>query len=141
MSYPTEPYWVRCEVSGNQSRIDIEIASRGKFIIHIENKIWSSEGPDQTHREWCDLERRAKELGIPTANVHGIFLTLDGSQPENKHFVAVRWDRIAKVLDSFAKKAQPKAVKLFAAHYAKAVRKLALAQSETEEGEDGNSTV
>jgi hypothetical protein len=140
-SYPDEPYWVRCEVSGSQSRIDIEIASRGKFIIHIENKIWSSEGPDQTHREWCDLERRAKELGIPTANVHGIFLTLDGSQPENEHFVAVRWHRIVSVLDRFAEKAQAIEVKWFVAHYAKALSKLALTEPETEEGEDGDSTL
>jgi hypothetical protein len=32
-------------------------------------------------------------------------------------------------------------VKWFADHYAKAVRKLVLTQSKTEEGEDGNSAV
>lgn len=140
-SYPDEPYWVRCEVSGSQSRIDIEIASRGKFIIHIENKIWSSEGADQTNREWRDLERRAKELEIPTANAHGIFLTLDGCRPQNPHFVPVEWRRIANVLDKFAEEAKARDVKWFADHYAKAVRKLVLTQSKTEEGEDGNSAV
>jgi len=38
-------------IADDEARADIEIAARGKFIVHIENKIWSEEGEDQTHRE------------------------------------------------------------------------------------------
>ena len=81
-----------------------------------------------------DLERRADELGIPRSNVHGIFLTLDGSPPASRHFVAVGWHRIVNVLERFAEHAQPPEVKLFAAHYAKVIRMLALTEPETEQG-------
>ncbi len=134
MSYPNEPYWVRCEVCGDESRVDIEIAARGKFIIHIENKIWSAEGEDQTHREWRDLTKRAYDLGVPMMNVHGIFLTLNGSTPACKTFVAVGWRRIVTVLERFAEQAQPPEVKLFVAHYAKAIRMLAVMEPKTEQG-------
>ena len=62
-AYVDEPnYWVHREVSGGEARVDIEIAARNKFLIHIENKIFSMEGDDQTHREWRDLRERAKAL-------------------------------------------------------------------------------
>ena len=141
LSYPNAPYWVRCEVSGSESRVDIEIAARGKFIIHIENKISSFEGEDQTHREWRDLEMRAKELGVPRSNIHGIFLTLDRSEPANKNFLAVAWQQLVNVLDRFAMQAQAGEVKLFAAHYADAVRKLTLTESETEENQNEDPAV
>jgi len=141
MSYPDEPYWVRREVAGRESRVDIEIAASRKFIIHIENKIGSSEGEYQTHREWCDLKRRAKDLCIPRSNVHGIFLTLDSSPPRNKHFAAIGWHRLVTVLEQFAEEAQPPEVKLFAAHCARAVRKLTQSEPRTEERKDGDSSV
>jgi hypothetical protein len=141
LPYPNETYWVRCEVSGSESRVDIEIAARGKFIIHIENKISSFEGEDQTHREWRDLEMRAKELGVPRSNIHGIFLTLDRSEPANKNFLAVSWQQLVTVLDRFAMQAQAGEVKLFAAHYADAVRKLTLTESETEENQNEDPAV
>ena len=61
--YSTHHYWVRREVSGDDSIVDVEIASRGQFLIHIENKIRSSEGEDQTDREWSDVSRRAATIG------------------------------------------------------------------------------
>src|SRR5262245_3416012 len=54
-------YWVRSEVTGAESRVDIEIAAHGKFLIHLENKIHSQEGDDQTNREWRDLQIKRKE--------------------------------------------------------------------------------
>lgn len=102
VSYAEEPFWVTREVVGDESRVDIEIAARTKFVIHIENKIWSSEGDDQTNREWKDLERRADELGVSRKRTHGVFLTLNGSQPANKNFVAVGWHQIVPVLEQFA---------------------------------------
>lgn len=139
--YPDEPYWVRCEVCGDESRVDIEIAARGKFIIHIENKIGASEGEDQTHREWRDLKRRANELAIPLSNIHAIFLTLDACSPANRHFLAVGWHRIVNVLERFADQAQAEEVRLFAAHYGKAIRMLALMEPGTEQNRDEAQSV
>ena len=124
LAYAEEPYWVDCEVSGDKSRVDIEIAARGKFIIHIENKICSAERPKQTHDEWDDLNRRRKDLGISEVNTHAVFLTLDGSDPENTNFSPVGWHRIAHVLEKFSEQAQPPEVKLFTRHYAKAIHAL-----------------
>jgi hypothetical protein len=124
--YPHERYWVRREVASSESRVDIEIAAGNRFIIHIENKIQSCEGDDQTHREWRDLNRRADSLGIPPAHRHAIFLTLDGQAAEDAHFRPVGWDRIGHVLSKFAEQARPPCVRLFARHYAEAVRKLAV---------------
>ncbi len=126
-------YWVHREVSGGEARVDIEIAARNRFLIHIENKIYSIEGDDQTHREWRDLQQRAKALGVSRSACHAIYLTLDGSEARNENFRSVSWNRIALVLDIFAEKAQPEEVRLFARHYAKAVRKLAIVERKGEE--------
>jgi hypothetical protein len=124
--YAAEPrYWVRREVSSAESRVDIEIAASGNFIIHIENKILATEGEDQTEREWTGLNERADQLGIPQENRHAIFLTLDGRPPADEHFRPVGWDRIAAVLSRFAGQVRPRYVRLFTRHYAEAVRKLA----------------
>ena len=62
VKYADGKYRVRREVSGDESRIDVEVAERRKFVIHIENKIWSAEGDDETNREWRDL---AGACGVP----------------------------------------------------------------------------
>ena len=106
-AYADEPYWVRREFSGDESRVDIEIAARNRFIIHIENKILAAEGDAQTDHEWRDLQRRAKELAIPEEHIHAVFLTLDGSEPKKREFRPVAWNRIARVLEKFGRQAQP----------------------------------
>ena len=131
MNLPTkwaeEDYWVRLEQAGDMSRVDVEVAARSHFVIHIENKIHSAEGVDQTHREWADLRRRAASLGInPADAVHGIFVTLDGRRPENDDFKAVSWSRIALVFQKFAEQAQAPDVKLFAAHCERSLRELSV---------------
>jgi PD-(D/E)XK nuclease superfamily len=141
MSYPDQPYWVRCEVRGKKSRVDIEIAASGRFIIHIENKIKSQEDKRQTHREWWDLEKRRQELGVPASNVHAVFLTLDGHSPKNKHFVAIGWHRLVRVFERFAERCEPPEVRLFVTHYAEAVRRLALIEPEAQEHANENSSI
>ena len=143
-NYAEELYWVAHEVSGDKSRVDIEIAARAKFIIHIENKILSVEGIEQTDREWDDLEKRRRELGISESNTHAIFLTLDGSNPKNKNFRAVGWSRIARILERFAEQAQAPEVKLFVGHYAQAVHALAASPQtdpKTKETKNGKETI
>ncbi len=122
LGYALENYWVRCEVTGDQSRVDIEIASPAKFLIHIENKIMAGEGEDQTKREYEDLRRRASALGIAESKTHGIFLSPAGTRPSNVGFHAVRWSRIGDVFARFSESAQAPEVKLFALHCEKAIR-------------------
>jgi hypothetical protein len=136
-------YWVRREVAGDDSIVDIEIACRGQFLIHIENKIWASEDTDQTNREWADLRRRAAGLGLNAeavgASVHALFLTPHGTKPLNEHFCSISWGRVIRVLEAFAAEAKPVDVKLFAAHYARALRRFIVTQ-EVREDEHGEGT-
>jgi hypothetical protein len=121
--------------------MDIEIAARRGFILHIENKIWSSEGEAQTHREWADLLLRAEQLEVPEENRRALFLTPNGDQPLNNNFIPVSWRDIADVLDKFAERAQPPVVKLFATHYARTLRTFVVPAPEREEGEDAEPAV
>jgi len=119
-------YRVRREVASDNSRVDIEIEERGKFLIHIENKIWSGLGSEQLKREGVDMRTRAATLGIPEKSVHGFYLTPDRRKPDDPGghgFVAISWGQIAKILDPFADNAKPPEVKLFARHYVKVLRK------------------
>lgn len=134
IGYADSQYWVRREVSGDESVVDIEVACRGRFLIHIENKIWSSEGTDQTDREWSDLQRRAKGLNVMAPDIYALFLTPDGAKPVNPNFRAIRWRRIVSVLEAFADLAKPVDVKLFTRHYARALRRFIVIQDK--EGND-----
>jgi hypothetical protein len=144
-AYADERYWVACEVSGDESRVDIEIAAPGSagFILHIENKILSVEGPEQTDREWNDLQRRSRDLGIAASNTHAVFLTLGGAEATNRYFHPVAWHRVADVLDRFAREAKAPEAQLFACHYAKAVRDLSIVHraQTAKEDTDGEDTV
>jgi hypothetical protein len=129
-------YWVRREVAGDESIVDVEVACRGRFLIHIENKIWSGEGPDQTDREWSDLQRRAAELSVTVPHIHALFLTPSGTDPSNLNFRPIPWGRIVRVLEKFADQAKPKDVRLFTAHYARALRRFIVVP---DTGEDENA--
>lgn len=85
--YSETNYQVLRERSGAESRIDVEVAARGEFIIHIENKIYSCEGDNQTKREWEDLQTRADGLSVPRGNRHGLYLTLDRRTPASPNAV------------------------------------------------------
>jgi hypothetical protein len=140
-AYSQMPYWVRRELCGETSRIDIEIAARRGFILHIENKIGSPEGKDQTDREWEDFVRRANELEVPKGNRKALFLTPTGRDPTNPKFIPVSWDDIVAILKKFADAAKPPAVKLFANHYAQALRRFVVSELESKEGEDATPRV
>jgi len=85
---------VETEKSSDKSRLDIRIFdSCGKFQCIIENKIWSSEGVDQTTRLYNDFhdEGYEKELFI--------FLTLDQkSKPKNEHFFSINYEHVLQIL-------------------------------------------
>ena len=131
-------YRVCREVAGDESVVDIEVACRNQFLIHIENKIWSGEGSDQTDREWSDLQRRATGLGLnldlSDTPVHALFLTPDGTKPSNANFRPISWGRVARVFEKFADQAKPQDVRLFARHYARILRRF-IASDDRSEGE------
>ena len=135
--YADGPYRVRREVAGDESRVDIEVAARGRFLIWVENKIWSAEGDDQTDREWEDVQRRAGQLRVPADHVHALFVTLGGTEPKNRHFRAVSWWKMATVFGRFADEASPPEVRLFCCHYARALRETSREPLATEETENG----
>jgi hypothetical protein len=134
-NYADVQYIVRREVAGRESRIDVRVESPGFFIIDIENKISAEEGDDQTQREWHDLQQRAKEIQVSSGSRHAVYLSPEGEPPFNPKFVAMSYWRLAGTLDRFAAEAQAKDVRLFAAHYAKALRQSVITHS-TEEDED-----
>ena len=69
------------EYPGQESIIDIMVCAQGRFLLFIENKILSPEGPDQLNREHRDLLRLAVALRIPLPGIHGVFLTPTGVLP------------------------------------------------------------
>jgi hypothetical protein len=125
-SYAQGRYRVRREVSGDNSRIDICVEEPGKFLIFIENKIASPEGPGQTLREGQDLQRRADFLNIPVKARHGLFLHPDGEKPINIEFKAISYRQIASLFDRFAAKTLPEDVRLFTRHYAEGLRRFVI---------------
>jgi hypothetical protein len=133
MKYAKANYWVHREVSGDESRVDIEVAARDSFLIHIEIKIWSGEGAEQTTRECADLEKKRVALNVSPDHVHCIYLTPEGRSAGHKDFKPLSWYKIETVLESFAEKALPADVKLFARHYARALRAAGISQSQEKE--------
>jgi hypothetical protein len=132
--YADHRYSVRREVSGEQSRIDVEISARGKFLIHIENKVWSNEGENQLERESDDLRRRALVLAVPAERVHAYYLTPSGRIPSRPGlFKPVRWRAVARVFERFSELAQAESVKWFTRHYAEALTALVIEPAEEEE--------
>jgi hypothetical protein len=102
-AYADFEYQVSTEVSGESSRIDIEILSFQAFVIHIENKIGASEGENQLMNEWTDLQRRANAQEIPKSSRHGLFLTPTGHLPSmHAGFKALSWVTILSCVKTFS---------------------------------------
>lgn len=87
-------FQVEREISSDKSRLDIRVFDpQGKFQCIIENKIWSSEGIDQTNRLYHDFhdETYPKEMFV--------FLTLQReSKPKNQHFIPLHYEDILQIL-------------------------------------------
>jgi len=145
-TYADTDYWVRREVSGDKSRIDIEVAARKRFIIHIENKITAEEtvigSEKQTKREWEDLLRRGRSLGVPRAHIHAFFLSPDADEPDDKHFKAISWNQITTVLERFSRQqCVDRNVRLFAEHYVEGLRRFVTTSNEEEESDNDTDMV
>lgn len=95
--------YVRTEFSGIESRVDIMVYRRGKFIIYLENKVFAQEGHNQVDREFRDMCRLGSALRIPKEQMFAIFLTPDGRSPTSGN--ATRWKTLSyiKVAREFKK--------------------------------------
>lgn len=131
--YALGDYRVQREQTSDESRVDIEVAARADFVIHIENKLGAGEGDDQTNREWRDLLKRAESLGC--REYYAFYITPKGTMPSNPNFRPISWRQIASVFTSFAAEAKPKDVSTFAAHYAKVLAHIT-PEADEKENED-----
>ena len=128
-----QTYTVETEPAEDESRLDIRMVARGRWLIGIEVKIWAVEGDEQTHREWRDLRKKAKREQVPENCIHAFFLTPDGAEPKCKDFQPITWRRVAKVFRRFSENISPDEVALFARHCARAMEHFSPPPEEAEE--------
>lgn len=74
-------YHLRPEFSGLESIIDIMICRPGDFLVYVENKVLSAEGPHQAERESRDMRRTGSAMGVPEGRQIPVFLTPEGRAP------------------------------------------------------------
>ncbi|MBM3315724.1 hypothetical protein FJY71_07815, partial [candidate division WOR-3 bacterium] len=96
--YAAAEYDVRREQQGEESRIDVVVASRRRgargFVIYVENKVTAKLGHRQIEREAQDLIAEAKMKEIPRWRTHGLLLTPEPEQPRSRLFRRIGWDTI-----------------------------------------------
>ena len=125
--YAETPYGVVREMSGMESRIDVEVATRASSSSTLKTKSIQTRASDEGEPRLkesggiCCVEQVTWKL---KANVHGFFLTLDRHAPASPEFHAISWQQIADVLDDFSTMSKADQVSLFAAHYARALRRM-----------------
>lgn len=76
-------YRVRTEHRVREADIDIMVSKKSEFLLYIENKVLSSEGDDQTPREFRDMRQAGIILGVPEDRQFAIYLTPDGRPPKD----------------------------------------------------------
>jgi hypothetical protein len=131
--YASGDYKVGREIQGAESRVDIEIAARGRFVIHIEVKVGSGEGASQLEREWRDLQRTADRYEITNEeHIHALYLTPLGEEPSHKRFRPISWQQMTHVFEEFAKESVAESVRWFASHYALALHRYVIWRREEE---------
>jgi hypothetical protein len=129
LKYAEIRYDVKTEVTRDESRIDIEIASvnRGSksFVIHIENKVNAILTDNQISREYADLQRAKLEKGASGSNVHGFVLSID--EPDislSKYkFRWISWKTMAIILNKYIKSAEAERTRWAAQQYLECIEK------------------
>lgn len=72
---PMRDYEVWEEYRKQEATVDIAVWQPQGFIIYIENKLFSPEGPEQIDRELRDMARLGDDSGVPTERQFAVFLT------------------------------------------------------------------
>jgi len=96
--YPNFDYQVKREFSGSEAAIDILVYGK-EFIFYIENKTLSSEGIDQTNREYRDMMRLANALNIDLCNAFPIYLSPYGQTPLSKKFRPIKYMELSHAFE------------------------------------------
>ena len=131
--YANGDYRVGREIQGGESRVDIEVVSLRRFVLHIEVKIGAGEGKAQLERERGDLKERARRFDVvEEADIHAFYLTPGGDTPSHPAFKPISWNQMAHVFEEFAKEAKAESVRWFAGHYALALCKFVVQRREEE---------
>ncbi len=110
------PYKTMTEFSCLESIVDVVVLRRREFILFLENKTVSVEGPDQLNREYRDLQRRGESLGVPPAQRYSVFLTPDGRVPvtgKARQWRCLSYADIVTMLMSVMPEVQDMKLKLF----------------------------
>lgn len=142
LGFPVEAFikeWfsVTTELAGEESRIDVEILSPGKFLIHVEVKVYASEGKNQLEREMGDLRKRAALHKIPEGHFHAFYLTANGGLPsKNAGFQALGWLTIQKLSARFSQEAAAPRIKWFAEEYSRAISEIVMENVSSEDAND-----
>lgn len=124
VTYADVPYKVKTEVKHEESQIDIEIKSAKNFLIHIENKVFASEGDAQLLRETRDLKRKSRELEVNSKNAHALYLTPEGELPDKAgEFKALPWRKVADAVKVFEAEAEAERAKWVAEQYSYSIKK------------------
>ena len=139
--YADAEYEVRREQQGEESRIDIVVASRERakrgFVIYIENKVAAGLGHKQIEREAADLRSEARDKMVPRERMHGILLTREPERPCSRLFRRIGWDTIELCLEEFINQAEAPRARYAADQYLRCIRRHAPgAPTETEEETD-----
>ena len=117
------------EVHRERWRIDLALVSHSsKFVIIVENKIWSGEHG----RQLDDYEKEAKNRfrGFTT---HFVYLTPNGDKPSNDKYLPVSYEELVQRLLPIAKSTNNQEVSVAINHYAKLlVRRHVLTNSDLE---------
>ena len=112
IKYDPWNYKVKKEFKGDESRVDIVIYSRD-FVFFIENKTLSSEGVDQTNREYRDLLLFSEKMSIKKDSIFPIFLSPKGSKPLNENFRPITYRKLSKAFEKSLKEIEAPYVKYF----------------------------
>lgn len=113
---------VEKEISGDKSRLDIRVFDNcGKFQCIIENKIWSSEGADQTMRLYNDFHDEAYEKEL------FIFLTLIQKKPKDDHFISVNYEQVLAILTELLEVAEGD-TRFLIKHYSNTLERLIMSE-------------
>ena len=112
IKYDPRNYKVIKEFRGYESIVDIVIYSKD-FVFFIENKTLSSEGIDQTNREYRDLRRFSKKMSIKKDSIFSIFLSPKGSKPFNENFRPITYRKLSKAFEKSLKEIEAPYVKYF----------------------------
>lgn len=74
-------YEVCREYQESEAAIDVMVYSEGRFLVYIENKVDSPEGPNQCDRELRDMHMFGDRKNVPLHKRYAIFLTPHGDKP------------------------------------------------------------